>query len=553
LLLRVERVVLHLFDLPFQSAAGKFLAVSADGGVAAESTAISEAELFRVSKAGDGFAVLGANRRFLSAAAAGAARCASVSIGKPEILKLEGFDPALATADEGLAMLINSAGAALGVERDGRAGWGSGSGRFELEAVDGKLAFKAPSGKFLAAQPDGSLAWADSASGPALFRVAPLGDGFSLRAMNDRFVSSTSATANEHTAKLPIQICGIDDFIKQLDLGPTKPDEPPAHRVAMTFEEDAQQSEDERMRGLHFGSLLAPPPPATPIVSSGQVLKPGSRLVSVQAVSTMSKLPAPPATPVSVSAIKPQLIKTAHSSAAMHQVTPPPPPEIEVGNYDVVAGEALDIRVLIPLSAAERTDPKATLEMQPEAARLISAVVQGSHLVATLRVLWALGGEYAFKVVVESNGRTTTGKGVIKVKHAKPQPFGLSSVLGSQQSAEVPYTGQLWKKAQFRAYLEPALKEFRLTSAHGTMEAGARVFPFKVCFTPREPRAVVVLLVVVFNESEEYVVEITGAVGGFQGRNWGKRSHGGLAPSASQGDDVAPARGGGQLPSLSPA
>jgi hypothetical protein len=66
---------------------------------------------------------------------------------------------------------------------------------------------------------------------------------------------------------------------------------------------------------------------------------------------------------------------------------------------------------------------------------------------------------------------------------------------------------------------------FRLTASKGTMQAGAKEFPFQVQFGPKEPKPVVTLRVVVFDETEEYTVEITGSTAGFQGRNWARRSH----------------------------
>jgi hypothetical protein len=49
----------------------------------------------------------------------------------------------------------------------------------------------------------------------------------------------------------------------------------------------------------------------------------------------------------------------------------------------------------------------------------------------------------------------------------------------------------------------------------------------------------VTLLVVVLNGTEEYTVEITGSVGGFAGKNWGKRVHAPLATSrgAAESED----------------
>ena len=121
-----------------------------------------------------------------------------------------------------------------------------------------------------------------------------------------------------------------------------------------------------------------------------------------------------------------------------------------------------------------------------------------------------------------------------------PAPFGISCVMGTQNSSEVPFLGQLWAKATFKAHFEPQIRELRLTAYKGTMEAGVRVFPFRVVFTPSSPRSVATLLVVVFNEQTEYCVAICGSSAGFQGKNWGRRLHGGVPIAAAGSTATSP-------------
>ena len=205
-------------------------------------------------------------------------------------------------------------------------------------------------------------------------------------------------------------------------------------------------------------------------------------------------------------------------------------------------------------NSADRAVAKVRLDCDVDVGRITKVQPVGQPLAVTFVTDRRVGGEYQVRFNVEANGKTTTAKATVVIRHAKPKPFGLTAVIGSSSSSEIPFTGQLWKAATFKAHLEPPLREFRLTSTKGTMEAGKKSFPFRVVFAPKEPRSMVVLLVVVFNDTEEYTIEITGSVGGFQGRTWAKRQHGGqLTPSSSRDlPALSPVPSSGSIPSLSP-
>jgi hypothetical protein len=147
-------------------------------------------------------------------------------------------------------------------------------------------------------------------------------------------------------------------------------------------------------------------------------------------------------------------------------------------------------------------------------------------------------------LTVEACGTTKTAKATVVIKHAKPKPFGFTTVIGRQVRSHIPFTGRLRATASFEAHLEPQVKEFRLTSSTGTMEPGMKKFPFCIVFAPKEPRAVVVLLVVVFDEdtveTEKYTVKITGGVGWFQGRSRPRRKYGGRFRPSSPRDLSSP-------------
>jgi hypothetical protein len=306
------------------------------------------------------------------------------------------------------------------------------------------------------------------------------------------------------------------------------------HGIPNTFESEAEPDEFRPAFVHGASSGILPPPPAVDltVIDSQKAQGPGSRLINIQAVSSTSSMPPPPPRMLQLPT-KPVQLKPTPS------VPPPPPSDLDLGTYDTTAGEVGEHRLMIPIAnASDRAAAKVKLETDiPDLARITNTTTIGQHLVAILLVEWRVSGEYPAKVLVSYGGKTITGKFIITIKHAKPQPFGLSCVIGSQTSAEVPYMGQLWKAATYVAKLEPTMKEFRLNSYKGTMEAGAKVFPFRVVFTPRDPKPTVALLVVVLNGVDEYTVEITGSVGGFQGRNWGKRSHAQLTTGREGGTD----------------
>jgi hypothetical protein len=208
---------------------------------------------------------------------------------------------------------------------------------------------------------------------------------------------------------------------------------------------------------------------------------------------------------------------------------------------------------MIPMpNAADRAVAKVTMQSDVDVGRITKVEPVGQHLAVTFVTDRRIGGEYPVRFNVEANGKTMTAKATVVIKHAQPKPFGLTAVIGSSSTAEIPFTGQLWKAATYKAHLEPPTKQFRLTANKGTMEAGMKKFPFRVVFAPKEARSCVVLLVVVFNETEEYTIEITGSVGGFQGRSWAKRQGGGLTASLSGNiPRMSAAPSSGNIPALS--
>jgi hypothetical protein len=225
-------------------------------------------------------------------------------------------------------------------------------------------------------------------------------------------------------------------------------------------------------------------------------------------------------------------------------VPPPltPRPDVELGAIEATTCEPIELRVAIPIADTfERHKAKARLEAGEHERlggdgilRITDQAIVGNRLAVTVHVVAQIHGEYPMKFHVDVGTRSFKATGKLVVKHGRPAPFGMASMIGSQSSADVPYQGQLWANARYKAVLQQTGKEFRITANHGTMEAGAKVFPFKVIFTPRDPKPVVATLFVTFNDTSEYCVEVTGSVCGFQGKSWGRRQHGALLSSASK-------------------
>jgi hypothetical protein len=173
--------------------------------------------------------------------------------------------------------------------------------------------------------------------------------------------------------------------------------------------------------------------------------------------------------------------------------------------------------------------------MEEDAMRVLGSDVSGGHIIVHLRADCRVGGEYPYVITLSADGYDrVSGHGLLLAKHATPEPLAVTGTIGKETATHIPFLGQLWKNSTFKAHLEPRLKEFQLTASRGTMAAGAQTFPFQLVFTPTVTRKSVALLVVVFNDESEYVVEVTGAVGGFAGRMWAKRQHEARAPTRPQ-------------------
>jgi hypothetical protein len=196
-----------------------------------------------------------------------------------------------------------------------------------------------------------------------------------------------------------------------------------------------------------------------------------------------------------------------------------------MGAIRAVTGESREYRGALPNGDCfGRPRARATVERGDDCGRIIEQEVVGSSLVVTLDVLSPVRGDFPINLRVSVGPRNLHATATVRVGRSLDDTLALATMVGGQATADVPFKGQLWKDATFRAAIEPPKKEFRLSLSKGEMAAGSKMFPFKVLFTPHDTRAVTGLLVVSFNDgASEYAVELSGGVSGFSGRN--RRGH----------------------------
>ena len=100
-------------------------------------------------------------------------------------------------------------------------------------------------------------------------------------------------------------------------------------------------------------------------------------------------------------------------------------------------------------NADDRAVAKVRLDCDVDVGRITKVQPVGQPLAVTFVTDRRVGGEYPVRFNVEANGKTTTAKATVVIRHAKSKPFGLTAVFGSRSSAEVPFTGQVWMTATF--------------------------------------------------------------------------------------------------------
>jgi hypothetical protein len=189
---------------------------------------------------------------------------------------------------------------------------------------------------------------------------------------------------------------------------------------------------------------------------------------------------------------------------------------------------------MIPVAAEDRQGVKASLEVDDHVAEISSVTGSGGNLIVALAVKKRTGKAHPFKIHVEcQDGKTIDTVGQLEVERGNPEKVQIKTILGSERRVDVPYTGQLWKDANFTARLEPPGHGLKLSMNQGVMKAGAKVFPFRIIFAPQKPTPTIALLVVVFDGNDEYCVEIWGSVSGCESQSRGQHHKARLAAAAS--------------------
>jgi hypothetical protein len=257
-------------------------------------------------------------------------------------------------------------------------------------------------------------------------------------------------------------------------------------------------------------AIIRPPPPVgslRPLVASP------SRAPSVTpTIATPLRVPAP----IQLRAPSPKPVALAPLQE--------PPSKIDVGE---IRGRACDVTVEIvrvPLSIEYRTNLAARVTC--EAPVLTVQDVRGSG--TGVEVLLAIDSRHSmtapFHVTVEGSGKTIEADGTVVIDRPTPFILGMQTICGGEASADCPIMEAFWARKAYHAFFEPKLKEFRISQSKGFIEAGAKVFPFKVFFAPKDPRPIEANLVVDCGDME-ITVKVCGSTGGFQGRRWGERKH----------------------------
>ena len=380
------------------------------------------------------------------------------------------IDGASASAIEafhlGETCIRNRRGESLGVAASGSVSWGSSVQKFETFAVSGHTALRAINGKFVSTFADGTMrADSEDIGAEELYVPQVAGGTVTLRTKDGGFLGGEDAAVTMDEEVL--------SQIAEASVAPRL-----AHE---TFESEAE-------------------PEGVP-----------ARLLNIPAASSSAAIPT-----TKMTSTKPRPAEAPARKQA---------PGLDLGKLEARCGEPGVHRMMISIpNASDRANAKVHLEQAVEVAKIAGVCPAGNHLAVTVTSDYRVSGTYPVKVIVTFNGKTITGEANIVIKHNTPQPFGMSAIVGGQSDATIPYLGQLWQPASFVAHFEPALKEFHLTAAKGSMDAGAKYFPFRVVFMPKDAKPVTTLLVVVFDHAEEYTVEIVGSTAGFTGRTWKGRA-----------------------------
>ena len=251
--------------------------------------------------------------------------------------------------------------------------------------------------------------------------------------------------------------------------------------------------------------LAAPPPLARPIQHAPSTLAFPSPTVLAQSSSPLC-LPPPPPVP---EAPKPWRIEVRASLPSLPPMLPAPPPTpggarppsqlggpklpplvVEVAEIHgrACAPNVEIIRVPFPMEYRLKMEANVTCEYPVLSVHEIRGA--GAHVEVCLQIDSRRSLEAPFQVTLDGVGKTVQAEGRVIIARPAPYVLGMQTICGGQVSADCPIHADLWQKKEYNAFFDPKMKEFWISQHRGVIEAGAKVFPFKVFFAPRDPRPI---------------------------------------------------------------
>jgi hypothetical protein len=195
---------------------------------------------------------------------------------------------------------------------------------------------------------------------------------------------------------------------------------------------------------------------------------------------------------------------------------------IDLGEIHGKALEPNNQSVRMPFPVRRRLAARATVTCSQDVLRVQEIRGAGKYAEVVIGIDSRHSWTGPFGCQIESNGLKVEGTGTLIVDRPDPYVLGLTTICGGSSSDECPIRTDIWQTKKYKAHFEPKRKEFWLTQYSGTIEAGAKTFPFKVFWAPKDPRPVETLLIVDCGDLE-IVVKVCGCIGGFEGKDWGRR------------------------------
>jgi hypothetical protein len=283
---------------------------------------------------------------------------------------------------------------------------------------------------------------------------------------------------------------------------------------------------------LNFGGplirLLPPPPVLTspiPPLKTFPLLAP-TALPSLRPEASLPSLPSLPSAPPMRGGIP--VSASCGISPALFLQTRPLTMEKEVVDLGIIRGKACEKSISV-VSVAFPIEYRFGLtgQISDEYNCLSIDAIRGNGPRADVMVLMdsRRSGDKPFHMRLEGlRGRVVEGEGRMIIERPEPFILGMQTICGGSVSSACPILSEFPVAKRYVAFFEPKMKEYWLSQNKGVIEAGAKEFPFKVFFAPKDPRPTHTLLVVEMDDLE-ICVKVCGSIGGFEGRRWGERRH----------------------------